>query len=88
MDVEGGQRQRELKFAARYLFKPPKFNVLESCLRERRTEDEDGILKRMNRAREEFSCPPASGIYHRIILNGDLDVALGEPGTCIFGVPG
>ncbi|NLM72628.1 MAG: guanylate kinase [Clostridiaceae bacterium] len=51
---------------------PPDFEELEKRLRGRATEDEDTIIKRLNRAKEEFQVIDK---YDYIILNDTIDSA-------------
>ena len=54
---------------------PPSFEVLEKRLRNRGTEDEATIEKRLEKAKEEIGC---RGRYRYNVINNDLDTAVRE----------
>ena len=54
---------------------PPTMEELERRIRERGTEDEQTILKRMHKAREEMK---EIGFYKNVVCNDDLDKAVEE----------
>ncbi len=72
-----GAKQIKAKFeAAVFIFiLPPSLDILEERLRNRKSDHEDEIKKRMYRAREEIR---DYGMYDYIIINRDFDRALTE----------
>lgn len=54
---------------------PPSIEELERRLRERSTEDEQTIMKRVSKARKELK---EIGFYEHIVCNDDLDKAVEE----------
>ncbi len=72
-----GARQIKAKFdAAVFIFiMPPSLAILEERLRNRRSDQEEEIERRMLRAREEIE---DYGMYDYIVFNRDFDRALTE----------
>lgn len=61
---------------ARYVFiKPPSFEHLENRLRQRGTEKEEAIQRRLDRARVELDFADTADVHDLIIVNDDLDRA-------------
>jgi guanylate kinase (EC 2.7.4.8) len=56
--------------------------VLEERLRKRSTEPEESIAKRLDHAKIELG---AMDEFDYVIVNGDLEEALGELEAAIFG---
>lgn len=54
---------------------PPSLEELERRLRERSTEDEETIMKRISKARKELQ---DTDMYEHIVCNDDLDTAIEE----------
>ncbi|QED22816.1 guanylate kinase [Candidatus Deianiraea vastatrix] len=54
---------------------PPSFEILENRLRNRKTDSQDAILKRIESAKKEINF---AGEYDYIIINDRLDVAKNE----------
>jgi len=55
--------------------KPPSMEVLEKRLRDRKTETEESIKKRLNKAREELQFGEEKGNFDVVIVNDDLEDA-------------
>lgn len=73
LDTQGALRLKGLYPAAILIFiKPPSLEVLEKRLRERKTESEASIRKRLSRASRELA---ESGKYDFILVNEDLENA-------------
>ncbi len=72
-----GAKQIKTKFdTAVFIFiLPPSLDILEERLRNRKSDHEEEIKKRMRRAREEIK---DFGMYDYIIVNRDFDRALAE----------
>ena len=73
IDVKGSMRIKELFPESILCFiAPPSFKELTKRLRERKTEDEDAIRKRLLRAREELDFV---GDYDYVIINDKIEKA-------------
>jgi guanylate kinase len=79
-----GARQIAQTFprAMRIFIAPPSMAVLEERLRKRSTEPEESIAKRLDHAKIELG---AMDEFDYVIVNGDLEEALGELEAAIFG---
>lgn len=76
LDVQGAFSVRDSSLAALLVFiEPPVFADLERRLRNRSTEDESAITRRISRARDEMALAPR---YDRRIVNADVAAALRE----------
>jgi guanylate kinase len=83
IDVKGGISIRN-KFPQESLLlfiAPPDFQVLEQRLRNRKTESEEIVRRRLDRAEMEMAM---AGQYDYIIVNDVLDRAVGEVESIIF----
>jgi len=54
---------------------PPSFEILEKRLRNRQTENESAIQKRLQEAKESMEFSKEPGIYHHTVINDNLEVA-------------
>jgi guanylate kinase len=76
IDTQGARQIRQKYSNAVYVFiMPPSLGILEERLRNRKSDQEDEIRKRMRRAREEIR---DYTMYDYIIVNHDFDRALAE----------
>ena len=57
---------------------PPSIEELERRLKERQSEDEQTIMKRISKARQELKELQETDIYEHIVCNDDLDKAIAE----------
>lgn len=74
IEVQGTRKLRESGVDALFLFvMPPSPEELERRLRNRHTEDEETILRRLEIAREEMDM---AHLYDHVVINNDLDVAV------------
>jgi len=62
---------------------PPNIKELERRLRERRTENEDSINKRINYARKEIQLIKTSEFLNFVIINEDLVTSFNEFEKCV-----
>ncbi|MFN7900606.1 MAG: guanylate kinase [Synechococcaceae cyanobacterium] len=88
IELEGARQVRRSFPTARLLFiSPPSFAELERRIRGRGSEAEAAIERRLARARVELE---ASGEFDAVVVNDDLEQALGELETRIglSGSPG
>ena len=84
IDLQGAMNIRKKYKDAVFIFlAPPSMEELERRLRARGTEDEEHILMRLKRAREECA---ASDKFDHIVINDDLDVAVEEMKSIVINV--
>jgi guanylate kinase len=78
IDMEGVKAMKKFKkMSARYVFiRPPSLEILEARLRDRGTEDEDSIQRRLAQATLELDYAAKPGTHDLIIVNDDLAAAL------------
>jgi len=70
IDVQGCENVKRSKLAPRYLFiQPPSMEVLEDRLRDRGTETEQDIQKRIGNATKEMEYGKEEGNFDRILTN-------------------
>ncbi len=74
VDVYGGLNLKKYfgEEALAVFVQPPSIDVLENRLRNRGSEDEDNLKKRLNKAKQELS---AANFFDRIIVNDDISSA-------------
>lgn len=76
IDTQGAKQIKEKYANAVFIFiMPPSIEILEERLRNRKSDHEDEIRKRMLRAREEIR---DYGMYNYLVVNRDFDHALTE----------
>ncbi|XP_028066680.1 guanylate kinase 1-like [Camellia sinensis] len=74
IDVQGARSVSESSLEAIFIFIcPPSFEELEKCLRDRRTETEEQIQKRLRNARAELQQGQSPGLFEHILVNDDLE---------------
>lgn len=88
IEMEGVMSMKSSGIDARYVFvKPPSFDTLEARLRNRRTEKEEDIPKRLARAKLELEFADTPGVHDLVIVNDDLEKAVRELEEFVFGQP-
>lgn len=77
IDVQGGKnlKSKYPENCMAIFIMPPSVEELENRLRNRSTETEESINKRIQKAKEEISCAP---FFDKIIINEDLEKAINE----------
>ncbi len=76
IDTQGAQQIKSRYDTAVYIFiMPPSLDILEERLRNRKSDHEEEIRKRMRRSREEIK---DHTMYDYIVVNRDFDRALTE----------
>ncbi|MCS6985541.1 MAG: guanylate kinase [Leptospiraceae bacterium] len=76
VDVKGAlQLRRRLSKILLIFIKPPSFEILEERLRQRKTESQEEMEKRLERAKKELAYAP---YYDKVIVNDDLHRAVRE----------
>lgn len=83
VDVKGGLRLKEIfgEKALSLFIQPPSLEELEKRLRNRKTESEESIARRLNRAGFELS---VANKFDVIIINDDLQKAISEAYDTIY----
>ena len=62
-----------------YVFiRPPSLSALEQRLRDRKTETEESLRKRLGAAAKEMQFGEGGGNFDKVITNDDVDRAYGE----------
>ena len=83
IDTQGAAQIKKQYPGAIFVFiLPPSMDILEERLRNRRSDDEAEIARRMKRARDEIQDYP---MYDYIIVNRDFDRALSELRSVVIG---
>lgn len=76
IEIEGVKQVKKTHLNPYLVFiKPPDLSVLENRLRERDTDAEEAIQKRLTCAREEIRYGEAKGNFDLVIVNEDVNVA-------------
>lgn len=76
IDVQGVKSLKKTSLNPIYIFiKPPSIEELEKRLRERGTETEETLRKRLNAADAEIEYSKEKGAFHHIILNDNFELA-------------
>lgn len=74
IDVQGARLVRASSLDAIFIFIcPPSFEELEKRLRERGTETEEQVQKRLRNAKAELDQGKSSGLFDHILVNDDLE---------------
>ena len=84
IDVKGGIsiRTKFPKESLLIFIAPPNFEVLEQRLRDRRTEPDETVRRRLDRAGMEMDM---AGQYDHMVVNDELDRAVAEVEGIVFG---
>ena len=76
IDVQGVKAVKETDLSPLYVFiKPPSLEVLEQRLRDRGTETEESLSKRLGAAAAEMEYGETEGNFDIIIVNDDMEAA-------------
>ncbi|UJR25907.1 hypothetical protein I4U23_007255 [Adineta vaga] len=76
VDKQGVKNIRNTDLSAIFIYiSPPSYEILEQRLRGRKTDSEAAIEKRLTEAKESMEFSKEPGVYDRVILNDQLDVA-------------
>jgi guanylate kinase len=80
VELQGVRNFKDSNFDAKYIFvRPPSMQVLESRLRQRGTETEDSIQKRLKHAEEDLlAVEKDSTLFDIIVVNEQLDKAYSD----------
>ncbi|KAM8966637.1 guanylate kinase [Pelodytes ibericus] len=76
IDMQGVKSIKKTDLNPIYIsIQPPSVEILEKRLRDRKTESEESLQKRLKAAREDIEISKEPGLFDAIILNDDLDEA-------------
>ncbi len=76
IELEGARQvRRSFPQGFQVFIEPPSLEELERRIRGRGTDDDSAIERRLRRAREELA---AAAEFDAVVMNGDLDTAIGE----------
>ncbi|XP_072294905.1 guanylate kinase 1b isoform X1 [Eucyclogobius newberryi] len=79
VDIQGVRRIKETDLNPIYIsVQPPSMEILEKRLRDRQTETEESLQKRLEAARIDMELSKEDGLFDVVILNDDLDRAYEE----------
>ncbi|XP_075341519.1 guanylate kinase 1b [Odontesthes bonariensis] len=79
VDIQGVKRIKETDLNPIYIsIQPPSMEILEARLRDRQTETEDSLQKRLEAARIDMELSKEPGVFDVVIINDDLEKAYEE----------
>jgi len=79
VDIQGVKKIKETDLDPIYIsIQPPSMEVLEKRLRDRQTETEESLQKRLEAARIDMELSKEPGVFDMVIINDDLDKAYEE----------
>ncbi|XP_035410290.1 guanylate kinase isoform X1 [Cygnus atratus] len=79
VDIQGVKNIKRTDLNPIYIsVQPPSMDVLEKRLRDRRTETEESLLKRLSAARVDLELSKEPGLFDLVIVNDDLEKAYSE----------
>ncbi|XP_005479246.1 guanylate kinase 1b isoform X2 [Oreochromis niloticus] len=79
VDIQGVKRIKETDLNPIYIsIQPPSMEVLEERLRDRQTETEESLQKRLEAARADMELSKEPGVFDVVIINDDLEKAYEE----------
>ncbi|XP_039666660.1 guanylate kinase 1b isoform X2 [Perca fluviatilis] len=79
VDIQGVKRIKETDLNPIYIsIQPPSMEILEKRLRDRQTETEESLQKRLEAARIDMELSNEPGVFDVVIINDDLERAYEE----------
>uniref|UniRef100_A0A3Q3EF06 Guanylate kinase n=1 Tax=Labrus bergylta TaxID=56723 RepID=A0A3Q3EF06_9LABR len=76
VDIQGVRRIKETDLNPIYIsIQPPSMEILEKRLRDRQTETEESLQKRLEAARIDMELSKEPGVFDIVIINDDLERA-------------
>ncbi|XP_071399751.1 guanylate kinase 1b [Centroberyx affinis] len=79
VDIQGVKKIKETDLNPIYIsIQPPSMEILEKRLRDRQTETEESLQKRLEAARIDMELSKEPGVFDIVIINDDLDKAYKE----------
>ncbi|KAM3604356.1 uncharacterized protein V6R79_009945 [Siganus canaliculatus] len=79
IDMQGVRNIKKTDLNPIYIsIQPPSMEILETRLRDRKTESEESLQRRLNAARVDMDFSKKPGVFDSIIINDNLDEAYGQ----------
>ncbi|XP_044055745.1 guanylate kinase 1b isoform X2 [Siniperca chuatsi] len=79
VDIQGVKRIKDTDLNPIYIsIQPPSMDILEKRLRDRQTETEESLQKRLEAARIDMELSKEPGVFDVVIINDDLERAYEE----------
>ncbi|XP_019936397.1 guanylate kinase 1b isoform X2 [Paralichthys olivaceus] len=79
VDIQGVKRIKQTDLNPIYIsIQPPSMEILEERLRDRQTETEESLQKRLEAARIDMELSKEPGVFDVVIINDDLERAYKE----------
>ncbi|XP_018528764.1 guanylate kinase 1b [Lates calcarifer] len=79
VDIQGVKRIKQTDLNPIYIsIQPPSMEILEKRLRDRQTETEESLQKRLEAARIDMELSKEPGVFDVVIINDDLERAYEE----------
>ncbi|XP_034035758.1 guanylate kinase-like isoform X2 [Thalassophryne amazonica] len=79
VDIQGVKKIKETDLNPIYIsIQPPSMEILEKRLRDRQTETEENLQKRLEAARIDMELSKEPGMFDVVIINDDLETAYEE----------
>ncbi|KAJ3599335.1 hypothetical protein NHX12_033298 [Muraenolepis orangiensis] len=79
VDIQGVRNIKKTDLDPIYItIQPPSMEILEKRLRDRQTESEESLQKRLEAARQDMELSKEPGVFDVVIINDDLDKAYKE----------
>ncbi|XP_014800645.1 PREDICTED: guanylate kinase isoform X1 [Calidris pugnax] len=79
IDIQGVKNIKRTDLNPIYIsVQPPSIDILEKRLRDRKTETEESLLKRLTAARVDLELSKEPGLFDLVIINDDLEKAYSE----------
>ncbi|KAM6962646.1 uncharacterized protein FYW47_008325 [Aplochiton taeniatus] len=76
VDIQGVKNIKQTDLDPIYVsIQPPSMEILEKRLRDRNTETEESLQKRLDAARNDMELSQEPGVFDCVIINDDLDMA-------------
>ena len=76
VDKQGVKNIRKTNLHPLFIYiSPPNYEILEQRLRDRKTDSESAIEKRLKESKESMKFSKEPGVYDHIVLNDEFDVA-------------
>ncbi|NWY35594.1 KGUA kinase, partial [Pheucticus melanocephalus] len=79
IDIQGVKNIKKTELNPIYIsVQPPSIEILEKRLRDRKTETEESLQKRLTAARVDLELSKEPGLFDLVIINDDLEKAYSE----------
>ncbi|XP_063308879.1 guanylate kinase isoform X1 [Pelobates fuscus] len=76
IDMQGVKSIKKTDLNPIYIsIQPPSVDILEKRLRDRKTESEESLQKRLKAAREDIAISKEHGLFDSVVINDDLEEA-------------